>query len=246
MKVSFEFLDVPITHWQHLVAKKIPISASSTFLDFRRRIRTSFSEEITTKIFRVYKLPHKFTSIEEKVLVDSEEDFLSCIELFKDPDDFPPELYIWNYEDESPKKLPSANKDGDCSSVVTMDSNQSRICKEKDGYTCLCCGFVGPEGLAMKCCHLYEIKAHQALTTERKAKLTSLKLVDINELRNLVTMCEKCHTRFDNHHIGIHPVDRRWIITDKLRELNAPSLIPYRDIHGQAVVFSEYYRTSIF
>ena len=54
-KVSFEFLDVPDIHWQHLVAKKIPISESTTFLDFRRRVRTSFSEEITTKIFRVYK-----------------------------------------------------------------------------------------------------------------------------------------------------------------------------------------------
>jgi hypothetical protein len=138
------------------------------------------------------------------------------VELFKNPDEFPPELYIWNYEDESPKKLPNAKKDRDCDSVVSRYSNQSKICKEKDGYICLCCGFFGPEGLAMKCCHLYEIKAHEALTTvaERKDKLKSLKLVDINELRNLVTMCEKCHTRFDSHQIGIHPVDRRWIITD--------------------------------
>jgi len=233
-------LDVPVTHWQHLVAKKIPISESTTFLDFRRRVRTSFSEEITTKIFRVYKLPHKFTSIEEKVLVDSEADFQACVELFKNPDEFPPELYIWNYEDESPKKLPNAKKDRDCSSVVSRDSNQSKICKEKDGYICLCCGHFGPEGLAMKCCHLYEIKAHEALTTlaERKDKLKLLKLVDINELRNLVTMCEKCHTRFDNHQIGIHPVDRRWIITDSLRAKDAPSITPYRDIHGRAVVFT--------
>jgi hypothetical protein len=190
-------LDVPDIHWQHLVAKKIPISESTTFLDFRRRVRTSFSEEITTKIFRVYKLPHKFSSIEEKVLIDSEADFQACVELFKNPDEFPPELYIWNYEDESPKKLPNAKKDRDCDSVVSRYSNQSKICKEKDGYICLCCGFFGPEGMAMKCCHLYEIKAHEALTTvaERKDKLKSLKLVDINELRNFVTMCEKYHPR---------------------------------------------------
>jgi len=136
--VSFEFLDVPVTHWQHLVTKKVFISESTTFLDFRRRARTSFSEEITTKILRVYKLPHKFTSIEEKVLIDSEDDFQACVELFKNPDEFPPELYIWNYEDESPKKLPNAKKERDCSSVVSRDSNQSKICKEKDGYICLC------------------------------------------------------------------------------------------------------------
>jgi hypothetical protein len=104
-KVSFEFLDVPVKHWQHLVVKKIRISDSTTFLDFRRRVRTSFSEEITTKIFRVYKLPHNFSSIEEKVRIDSEADFQACVELFKNPDEFPPELYIWNYEEESPKKL---------------------------------------------------------------------------------------------------------------------------------------------
>ena len=227
-------------HWQHLVAKKIPISESTTFLDFRMRARTSFSLEITTKIFRVYKLPHNFSSIEEKVLIDSEADFQACVELFKNPDEFPPELYIWNYEDESPKKLPNAKKDRDCASVISRDSNQSKICKAKDGYICLCCGFFGPEGLAMKCCHLYEIKAHEALTTvaKRTDKLKSLKLVDINELRNLVTMCEKCHTRFDSHQIGIHPVDRRWIITDTLRGTDAPSLTPYRDLHGRAVVFT--------
>ena len=236
-------MDVPVIHWQHLVAKKIPISESTTFLDFCRKIRASFSDEITTEMFRVYRLPHNFSSIDEKVLIDSNEDFQECASLFKNPFKFPPELYIWNYEDESPKKeLPNAEKDRDCaSSMVSRDSDQSRICKEKDGYICLCCGFFGPEGLAMKCCHLYEIKAHEALSTvaERKDKLKSLKLVDINELRNLVTMCEKCHTRFvDSHQIGIHPVDRRWIIADTLRGTDAPSSTPYNDIHGRAVVLT--------
>jgi hypothetical protein len=194
----------------------------------------------------VYKLPHKFTSIEDKVLIDSEADFQVCVELFKNPDDFPPELYIWNYEDVSPKKLPNA-KDISCSSVVSRvsrDSNQSKICKDRDRYICLCCGFSGPEGVGMESCHLYEIKAHRALTTaeERKEMLKSLKLVDINELRHLVTMCEKCHTRFDNHQIGIHPVDRRWIITDSLRGDDAPSSALYRDLHGRAVVFTTDYQ----
>ena len=95
-KVSFEFLDVPVIHWQHLVAKKIPIFEST---DFCRKIRASFSDEITTKMFLVYRLPHKFSSIDEKVLIDSNEDFQECASLFKNPFEFPPELYIWNYED---------------------------------------------------------------------------------------------------------------------------------------------------
>src|SRR5688572_10618285 len=101
---------------------KIPVSESTSFMDFKRRIRTSFSNEITTEVFRVYKLPHKFTSIDEKVLVDSEDDFQACMELFKNPYKFPPEVYIWNYEDESPKKLPVRKEDDDAT-VVTRDSN---------------------------------------------------------------------------------------------------------------------------
>ena len=120
----------------------------------------------------MYKLPHKFSSIEEKVLIDSEADFQACVELFKNPDEFPPELYIWNYEDESPKKLPNAKKDRDCDSVVSRDSNQSKICKEKDGYICLCCGFFGPEDMAMKCCHLYEIKAHHGGGAKGQVEVT--------------------------------------------------------------------------
>eukprot|EP01036_Dinobryon_divergens_P032182 gene32182-41722_t len=219
-KVPFEFLDVPVIHWQHLVAKKIPISESTTFLDFCIKIRASFSDEITTEMFRVYRLPHKFSSIDEKVLIDSNEKFQECASLFKNPFKFPPVLYIWNYEDESP----NVQKDRDCASVVSRESNQN-ICKEKDGYICLCCRFFGQqEGLTMKCCHLYEIEPHEALTTvaERKDKMKSLKLVDIND-----------------HQIGIHPVDRRWIITDTLRGgIDAPSITPYRDIHGRAVVFT--------
>ena len=232
-------MEIQVTHWQRLEKKKISISESTTFLDFRRVIRKLFSEEITTRIFRVYKLPYKFTSIDERVLIDDEAKFQECVEWLNNPDELPLELYIWNYEDESPTKLSDIAKDSECSSVVSRDSNQSKICKEKDGYICLCCGYFGAEGMSMKCCHLYEIKAHKALTTlaVRKEKLKSLKLVDINELRNLVTMCEKCHTRFDDHQIGIHPTDLRWIITDALRDKSAPSSMPYRDIHSRRVVF---------
>lgn len=99
LKVSFQFLHIPVTHWQRLEKKNISITESTTFLDFKVCIRTSFSEEITTKTFRVYKLPHKFTSIDERVLIDDEAKFQECINLYKNPDDFPPELYVWNYED---------------------------------------------------------------------------------------------------------------------------------------------------
>jgi hypothetical protein len=187
----------------------------------------------------VYKLPHKNSTIEEKVLIDSDADFLACVELFKNPDEFLPLLYVWNHEEESPNKLPSAKKDRDNCSSDDRYSTISRLCKERDNYTCLCCGHSEVEGLTMHCCHLYEIKAHNSMTeSEQKEKLKSLKLMSIDEFRNLVTMCEKCHSNFDSHKIGIHPLDHHWIIANSLREKNSSSLTPYRDIHGRSVVFA--------
>jgi hypothetical protein len=90
----------------------------------------------------------------------------------------------------------------------------------------------------MKCCHLYEIRALQKWKKEeRLTKLYSLDLLDINDYPNLITLCEKCHAHFDNHKIGIHPMDRRWIIAEYLREDKAPSDILYSDIHGRPVRF---------
>ncbi len=100
-KVYFDFLDLSVTHWQQLVVRKIAISETTTFQQFKCSIRASFSEEITTKLFRVYRLPHKFDSIEQKIFVNTEEEFKASIDLYKNPDEFPPELYIWNHEDAS-------------------------------------------------------------------------------------------------------------------------------------------------
>ena len=51
--VSFECLDIHVTHWQHLVKKKMSIFEGAKFINFCRKLRTSFHDEITTEIFRV-------------------------------------------------------------------------------------------------------------------------------------------------------------------------------------------------
>lgn len=104
-QVFFQFFDLPVTHWQHLVTFKIPLTETTNFLGFRIKCRGAFHEQITTKKFRVYMLPHKFTSVEQRKLLDSDEAFQTCMDMFRNPDEFPPELYVWNYDDESPKKL---------------------------------------------------------------------------------------------------------------------------------------------
>ena len=228
--------------------RRIRVGKDTTFIEFKCRIRTTFtSEEISTRQFRVYRFPHNFTDIGQRLPITSETEFQECMGMFTNPDDFPPELYVWNYEGESPTKIPTQIPEleakGDLSSVVSRDSNQSKLCKKRDENTCLCCGFFGADGFGMKCCHLYEIKAHARLKSAaaKDRMLKSLKLLDVNDLHNLMTMCEKCHAAFDSHKIGIHPTDLRWIVTTAQREVSAPSALLYSEIHGKRVVFSEPY-----
>lgn len=201
-----------------------------SFTDFKFRARLSFADEITTQLFRVYQLPHGFTSINEKVLIQTEDEFQSCIDLFKNPDQFPPELYVWNFEDVSPKKLPNpitpTKTTG--SSVVSRSTSMSMYCKERDKNTCTCCGYIGANGNGMQAAHLYEIKAHQKIVGKnaRKQKLEELDLLYINDLHNLVTLCQMCHSNFDTQKIGIDALDGRWIVTDGMREMVSPSSHP--------------------
>jgi len=132
--VSFQVLNVTVTHWQSLVQKKVPIQDSTTFLNFCRLLRTTFSEEITTKSFRVYKLPYKVLNIEDKVWIASETVFLECVAHLKQINEFHPEIYICIYEDESQKKLPAErfiNENQYCGVVshTSRDSATSKLVK---------------------------------------------------------------------------------------------------------------------
>jgi 5-methylcytosine-specific restriction endonuclease McrA len=158
-----------------------------------------------------------------------------------------PALYVWSDEKnntESPTKLPvveieSISKSSKESSVSRSQKDATN-CKTRDHNTCLCCGYVGAEGLGMEAAHVYEFGVHSKMAkAEGLAKLAELDLIEINEQRNMMTLCRKCHNHFDSHNITIHPVDLRWIVTDVLRgpEHFAPASVLYSCIHGKEVVF---------
>ena len=70
----------------------------------------------------------------------------------------------------------------------------------------------------MKACHIYEIGAHKRIkaTEERQAKLESLKLLWINDLGNLINLCDQCHQLFDSsHQLGIHLTGRAHLDSDE-------------------------------
>ena len=94
----------------------------------------------------------------------------------------------------------------------------------------------------MMACHIYEIRAHQRIKKEKERveKLERLRLVSIHDPRNLITLCGKCHSKFDSHKLGIHPTDHTWIVTNSLREdgATAQSKKTFVDIHATKVPFA--------
>jgi len=56
----------------------------------------------------VYMLPYKFTSVEQRKLLDSDGTFQECMNMFKNLDEFPPKLYVFNNDDESSKTSQAA------------------------------------------------------------------------------------------------------------------------------------------
>ena len=89
----------------------------------------------------------------------------------------------------------------------------------------------------MECCHLYEIAAHKSLDDTVKAqKLASLELNDVNDMKNMITLCKDCHDRFDARDICMHQ-DLRWVVCIKLRRIQSSSKKFFGDLHSQLVEF---------
>ena len=235
-----------MTHWQRLVTKRISINDRSTYMEFCRRLKFQFLEEIDDRrnppTFRIYTMPAMSDDIGDRVLVDDDTKFKELLSQLMDVSVPHPVIYVWNYDDASTVKLLDVKRaKSNSTSVVTRDTSASKCCKSRDRNTCLCCGYVGLSGFGLKACHIYEIGAHNRIRVgeKREEKLESLQLLSINELSNMITLCEKCHSAFDAHKLGIHPIKHTWIVTNVFREgrNSAPSGERFVDIHAKKVPF---------
>ena len=242
--VSFsldEMFDVKVTHWQTLESKKIAVATCLNI--FLVRVRTSFSEEITTQRFRLYQLPHNSNDIDQKTLINTHQSYIDCLKRFQDAQSFPPLLYVWN-DDTSPEKLPEKKEEFDRSDTRTNSSRDSispRKAKERDNEKCLVCSMKGFSNL--EACHIFERKHYNRLSVSlKKSILNLLALNSIDEIQNLITMCKQCHDKFDSHLLGIDPETMSLIVTEGVRdEMSNPfSKVAYQNLHGNCITQSEY------
>ena len=128
--VGFECIPIKVTHWQTLVSHYVEVPRRHYSLaEFRFHVRRAFENEITSKEFRLYLLPCDFNDIEQRILVDAKSynDFMTSITSFSN---CPPSLYVWNYDDASPAKLPDTVEKKRGASNASRSSSQSDMCRK--------------------------------------------------------------------------------------------------------------------
>ena len=101
---------VRVTHWQRLVTKNVTFNERTSYKEFCIRIKLKFPEEIDDRrkppAFRIYTLPVGTDDIEDRQLVDDDTKFEKLRDILMDAFASHPVIYVWNYDDVSPAKLP--------------------------------------------------------------------------------------------------------------------------------------------
>eukprot|EP01038_Epipyxis_sp_PR26KG_P017854 gene17854-24937_t len=190
-------------HWQKGISKTISVHSPThiTLKRFKQDIRAEFADEIDTKLFTIYEYPYGFTLYDDLRRINLTDDDLLRASLmkFNDPDNFPPQLYIWNESNEekhqSPDQMPftllkfkSESEQGSSNdSLTSRDSNASKKVKIRDNMSCQVCNLPGRTNL--EACHIWEIKHHDKMDyCSRIELLNKLKLTSINAVQNLLTL----------------------------------------------------------
>ena len=105
---------VRVTHWQRLVTKSVTFNERTTFDEFCIRVKLEFSEEIdearNNPTFRIYTLPAKFNDVGQRQRVEDDAKFEELRDQLMNYSVSHPLIYVWNYDEASPVKLPNAEQ----------------------------------------------------------------------------------------------------------------------------------------
>ena len=124
-----------------------------------------------------------------------------------------------------------------CSSI-TRNAQCSTACRARDGYTCLCCGH--DSEATTEAAHICELKSFKGTSEEERFnRLQSMALATPNDADNMITLCKECHRYFDNHYLGIHPTESRWIVTKFLRNVTTEQGLYFLSIHSKQIRYAK-------
>jgi hypothetical protein len=231
--VGFEYLPIKVTHWNSLVSHYIQVPRISySFGEFQIMVKLAFNDDITTDEFRLYLLPVD-SEIDERILVNEERfsNFLHTI--LACSKSRLPSMFVWNYENSSPNKLPEAHEAEKSGSETSRSSAQSTACRDAYDSKCLCCNCYG-ETTSQEAAHIFDIGVYNQMGIGGKPFLRKLGLASINELANLICLCGSCHKKFDSFRLGIDPTEGMWTVNASERK-ERPEF--YDLVHGKKIHF---------
>ena len=230
--VGFGVLPIKVTHWNSLVSHYIEVPRKHYSLDeFRLLVRLAFNDDITTDEFRLYLLPFD-CEIDARILVDTTLRFNEFLDTILAANRRLPSMFVWNYENSSPAKLPDDHEVEKTGSDVSRSSACSLACREAYNSTCLCCGYNGKDKI--HAAHIFDIGVYNQMSKKGRSFLRQLGLAYINELANLICLCVSCHQKFDNFRLGIDPTEKMWIVGVAERKEN----IEFGNrVHGKKIHF---------
>jgi len=249
---------LPVYHWDKCVRKYISLDRAVTGgddMDFSvfllNKVLESFEEEIGKSSFRLYSMPFDYDNVEQRNHLKTSDEVCAFIDVYFSAiqdGNHPPSLFVFNYEDSSPKKLPAKNMDRTSSesevSKSSKSSNESRfasdMCRQRDMNTCVFCHHI--DHAVKDTCHLYELKTYEQLAPEAKIdKLLELSIDNINSVSNMLSLCDRCHQNFDTKYLlGIHPEELTLIVSTDIRGSSNVTQggIHYIDLHGKKIEFN--------
>ena len=229
-------------HWDRCVRKVLYFSNQLTWGQILRQIGSKFTEEIGDSDFRLYSSPKKSVDVNDRMRIQTIEELNAVFK--KDDGDYEngsdrDELYVFNYNDVSPTKI--LEKIEDNLTEISGSSNRSkaiaRMCRIRDKNKCVFCDYT--DGSEMQHCHFFALGDFNRIkqSSDRFARLLSLGLGDINDIRNVICLCSNCHIQWDQNNIGVH-FENSTLLTGEV-DHHTQGGTKYSDLDNKIIVFAD-------
>jgi hypothetical protein len=202
-------------------------------------------------------LPSDFEDISKRIKV-TDTNFADIMARFNsNPDEVKPILYTWSdpinesglrYSPDKPPVKADRHELGvdleekinSKSSASTRSHSSTQTCRRADGNKCVFCGYDVVDGLEVA--HFFEVGDLKGRwdSAENEEKLASVKLLNPNDMVNLMTLCYMCHKYFDKKgkfKLGLNP-NLSLEVVESFRKVATP--VPgqiYGSLHGKRIIF---------
>jgi hypothetical protein len=216
---------IPLYDWKTLHKERITYRAGMEFALFQHAVKVAFSLQSD---FRIYSLPPN-ALIHNKIRVDSESFHRILGPFVRISHEALPVLYVFS-DDESPTKLPevvdkalSRNSRSSTSqgSLRTTVVNRDKMCI-----------FCGDDKSNLAAAHILD---HHRETPEL---IKSLGLMEIDDYRNAISLCQTCHRFYDSHMLCVHPESLSLIVCNAFLSCS-PHREKYEPLNGSRLRISD-------